>query len=478
MRSLRRGLLQWTLGALAFGSILLVLVSYVFVLDEMNEVLDDNLREVATSVARFHTSGQLLAVTPSRPRGEPAPDQGDLVTRVWRRDGRAVDGPDSAYAFPFSAEPGARRLMLDGVEWRGFTVVDERFVVLAAQRTAARQQMAVEAASKLLVPLLVLASLIAALLVVALRRGLAPLGEATTQIAQRNALTLEPIDGAEMPGELRPLVGAFNGLMKRVADAFATQQQFIADAAHELRSPVTAVRLQIDLIEHAHDASEREATLRDAREGMDRLQRLVEQLLQLSRAGPDAIEARGAQREPVDLDRLVLDTVSAFARTASLRQVDLGAEAHAKTRVAADPHELQVVLNNLVRNALHYVPPGSRVDVAASVAEDGTPMLCVSDDGPGIAAPERERVFDRFYRGAGEHVREGDPSGSGLGLAIVKALAGRNGASVSLHDGHGAGGGVGLAVHVRFDGGGAQPARPARASHQTPPAGGGASAGR
>jgi signal transduction histidine kinase len=450
LRSLRRGLLQWTLGALAFGSVLLVLVSYVFVLDEMNEVLDANLREVATSVARFHASGQLLAVTPARPPGEPGPDQGDLVTRVWRRDGSALDGPDSAYAFPFLPEPGARRLMLDGVEWRGFTVVDERFVVLAAQRAAARQQMAVEAASKLLVPLLLLALLIAALLVIALRRGLVPLGEATAQIAQRSALTLEPIDGAEMPGELRPLVGAFNGLMKRVADAFTTQQQFIADAAHELRSPVTAVRLQIDLFEQARDASERAAALSDAREGMDRLQRLVEQLLQLSRAAPDAIEERGLQREPVDLDRLVLDTVSAFARTASLRRIDLGAEARSKASVDADPHELQVVLNNLVRNALHYVPAGGRVDVGASLADDGLPMLWVGDDGPGIALAERERVFDRFYRGAGEHVREGDPSGSGLGLAIVKALARRNGASVSLHDGPG---GAGLTVRVLFDGG-------------------------
>ncbi|MEZ2296316.1 sensor histidine kinase [Variovorax sp. RCC_210] len=451
MRSLRRGLLQWTLGALAFGSILLVLVSYVFVLDEMNEVLDDNLREVATSVARYHTNGQLLAVTPTRPRGEPAPDQGDLVTRVWRRDGSAVDGPYGDYAFAFSAAPGARQLMLDGVEWRGFTVVDDRFVVLAAQRTAARHQMAVEAASKLLAPLLVLALLIGALLVIALRRGLAPLGEATAQIAQRNALTLEPIDGAEMPGELQPLVGAFNGLMKRVADAFATQQQFVADAAHELRSPVTAVRLQIDLLEQAHDDATRAAALRDTREGIDRLQRLVEQLLQLSRAGPDAveaIEARRAPREQVDLDRLVLDTVSAFSRAASLRQIDLGAEAGSKATVAADLHELQVVLNNLVRNALHYVPPGSRVDVGASVTSDGTAELYVSDDGPGIAPAERERVFDRFYRGAGEHVRDGDPSGSGLGLAIVKALAERNGASVSLQDGPA---GAGLTVRARFD---------------------------
>ncbi len=427
---------------------MLVLVAYVFMLDEMNEVLDDNLHEVAASVARYHARGEFMALAPGA-LAQPAPDQSGLVTRVWRRDGQPVDGPDSAVGFAFKPEPGARRILLDGVEWRTFTVVDGAFVVLAAQRDAARREMAVEAASKLLLPLLLLALIIAVLLVVALRRGLRPLHEATTHIARRNALTLEPIQGADMPRELQPLVGAFNGLMDRVAAAFAVQQQFVADAAHELRSPVTALRLQIGLLEQAHDAPGRAEALQDAREGIDRLQRLVEQLLQLSRAAPDANGTRAAPaRQSVDLDGLVRETVSAHARTAARRRIDLGADAASRATVTADAHELQVMLNNLVRNALHYTPPGSKVDVRAAVL-DGMPALCVIDNGPGIAPAERERVFDRFFRGEAEHVREGDPAGSGLGLSIVRALAGRNGATVSLRDGpHGAG----LEVRVRFDG--------------------------
>jgi two-component system OmpR family sensor kinase len=445
LRSLRRGLLQWTLGALAFGSIVLVLVAYVFVLDEMNEVLDDNLREVAASVARYHAEGQVFPVTQEaeRPRKR-APDQGDLVTRVWRRDGQPVSTTDSSFAFGFRPEAGARRTTLGGEEWRTYTVVDSQYVVLAAQRSAARQEMAVEAASKLLVPLLLLALMIAGLLAVALRRGLHPLHEATAQITQRNALTLEPIEGGDMPRELQPLVGAFNGLMDRLAAAFAVQRQFVADAAHELRSPVTALRLQIGLLEHTHDAQNRAAAFRDAREGVDRLQRMVEQLLQLSRAEPGGEDA-GPQQ--VDLNRLVRDTVSDHALAASRLQIDLGAAPGSKVSVLADPYALRVLLNNLVRNALHYSPAGSKVDVSAAVI-DAAPALLVTDNGPGIPLAERERVFDRFFRGEGEHVREGDPAGSGLGLAIVRAIAGRNGATVTLHDGpdH-----TGLEVRVRFE---------------------------
>lgn len=454
LRSLRRGLLQWTLGALALGSVVLVLVAYVFVLDEMNEVLDDNLREVAASVARYHAGGQFVAVEPAA-HSPVAPDQSDLITRVWRRDGQPLDGPDRAFGFTFQPKPGARRVMLDGVEWRTFTVVDDAFVVIAAQRSAARSDMAGEAASKLLLPLLLLALMIGGLLVVALRRGLHPLHEATAQITQRNALTLEPIAGADMPRELQPLVGAFNGLMDRLSTSFAAQRQFVADAAHELRSPVAALRLQIGLVEQAPDAQGREEALRDVREGIDRLQRLVEQLLQLSRAAPKPNEGFGAQRKPVELDQLVLDTVAAHERAATRRRIDLGAQTGSQATVMADAHDLQVILNNLVRNALHYVPPGSQVDVRAAIL-DGFPALQVTDNGPGIPQAERARVFDRFFRGGAEHVREGDPAGSGLGLSIVRALAARSAANVSLHDGPG---GAGLEVRVCFDGHAITPAQ-------------------
>ena len=425
MNSLRRGLLRWTLGAFGFGSILLVLVAYVVMLDEMNEVLDDNLRQVATAVARHHEGGGDASVEGEfSPRGRtPSPDQGELVTRVWRVDGGPASGRSEDPVFQRPSAPGVGRVTAEGIEWHTYTVISGPFVVLAAQRAAAREQMAAEATSKLLIPLLLIALLMAVLIVFALRRGLRPLGAATEEIAQRNIRKLEPIDAEDLPLELRPLVDSFNSLMARSSEAFSAQERFIADAAHELRSPVTALRLQMGLLINAH-GPQRQMAEQDLRDGIDRLQRMIGQLLQLSRA--DRADGH-SQFSVVDLRALVQGVVADHARIASLKQIDLGADVPAPIGVMGDAEELRVLLNNLVHNALHYSPAGSRVDVRA-MNESGVAVLRVVDDGPGISSSERDRAFDRFFRGAGEHVRNGDPAGSGLGLAIGTARCGPRGA--------------------------------------------------
>jgi signal transduction histidine kinase len=235
-----------------------------------------------------------------------------------------------------------------------------------------------------------------------------------------------------MPAELQPLAGAFNALMERLEAAFAAQERFVADAAHELRSPVAALRLQFGLLVVTQDGADRHDAERDMRQALDRMQRLVEQLLQLSRFGSGPAIAH--QRE-LDLARLAQDVVVDHASAATLRGIDLGAEAPTSVVACGDELQLTTLLNNLVRNALNYCPPGSRVDVVATRGDDGRAILRVVDDGPGIPPAEIERVLDRFVRGAGDHVRTGDPAGSGLGLAIVKAIAERHGATLSLSPG-------------------------------------------
>jgi len=276
-----------------------------------------------------------------------------------------------------------------------------------------------------------------------LRRGMRPLDEATLQIARRNALTLEPIDEHGMPREILPLVRAFNDLMHRLDEAFEMQRRFVADAAHELRSPVAALRLQMQLLDRAADESARTAAAAQLRLGIDRSQRLVEQLLQLSRSQP---EGEAWEVEDVHLDELVQSVVAEFDREAERRGIDLGALTGRGLTVRSDSYQLRILLNNLVRNALRYPPAGSKVDVVATRVE-GRPALLVIDNGPGIEADQRERVFERFHRGEGTSARHNDPSGSGLGLAIVKAIAERTGATVTLHS---APGGKGLEVRIVF----------------------------
>ena len=184
MRSLRGDLMKWLLGALGFGSLVLVMVAYVVTLGEMNEVLDENLKEVAEAVAQYHASAQVSAKPTSTKSGEKSDDDGDLVSLVWQRDGTPIFSSNPRFALRFTDVPGPGRFEVAGEEWRTYTVVLSDTVVQAAQRTTARHQMAVESASKLFIPLVALILLLAGLIVVALRRGMRPWNEATGQIAR------------------------------------------------------------------------------------------------------------------------------------------------------------------------------------------------------------------------------------------------------------------------------------------------------
>jgi two-component system OmpR family sensor kinase len=445
VRSLRGDLMKWLLGALSFGSLVLVIVAYVVTLGEMNEVLDENLREVAEAVAQYHAGAQVSPKPPPILPGEQSDDDADLVSLVWQRDGTPVFSSNPRFALRFTDVPGPGRFEVAGQEWRTYTVVLSDAVVQAAQRTTARHQMAVESASKLFIPLVGLIALLGGLLVVALRRGLRPWDEATRQIARRSALSLEPIASADLPREMQPLVTAFNALMQRLSNAFSMQRRFVADAAHELRSPITALRLQLTLLDRAIDATGRVAASADLRLGIERSERLVEQLLQLSRSQPD-VDMHHVER--LNLGDLVRSVVEEFHREALSRGIDLGASTIDGVVIEGDAMQLRVLLNNLVRNALRYSPPGSRVDVVSAI-EVGHAVLRVIDNGPGIAAAEQSHVFERFRRGSGSHVRKGDPAGSGLGLAIVRAIAECHDAVVTLHSGTRAS--PGLEVRVTFD---------------------------
>jgi two-component system OmpR family sensor kinase len=224
-------------------------------------------------------------------------------------------------------------------------------------------------------------------------------------------------------------VDELNLLFGRVRDAFDAQKTFVADAAHELRSPLTALKLQAQALRANAGTDDtpagRDAGITRLNQGIDRAIRLVEQLLVLAREEAGAPSA-GA---PVDLDVVVRLAVADVLPQARLKQIDLGV-AETPTLpapVRGEPEALRVLLRNLLDNAVKYTPPAGRVDVSLAVT-GGRPVLTVQDSGPGIAPEERERVFDRFYRASGS----AGETGSGLGLAIVQVIAGRHGATLEL----------------------------------------------
>jgi len=247
---------------------------------------------------------------------------------------------------------------------------------------------------------------------------------------------LTPVATERLPQEVAPLVDALNRLLLRLHAAFQAQRAFVADAAHELRSPLTAVRLELQLLDRAPDEDARREARANLGAAVERAIHLLEQLLTLARSDPR--EDTGAWSR-ISLERAAAEGIADANSLAQARRIDLGFEA-GPAAVQGDSEALRILVRNLVDNAVRYTPEGGQVRVSTREQASGA-TLEVVDTGPGIPPPDRERAFDRFYR------RSNAPEGgSGLGLAIVKAIADRHGAQIRLDDAPGAG----LKVTVAF----------------------------
>lgn len=445
MRSIERYLVTWVLGGLVCGAIVLAAMVYFVSLSEMNEVFDGNLKQVALSVASYQQA-QAIKQDP-KPfqflRKGQAPPESEIITQTWTLAGHRTFISNSDISIPFIAKKGFSRVKQDGIEWHVYTDVEPEGIVQAAQRVVLRHGMASDSASRMFLPYLVLIALVCGFVIYALRRGLRPLDVAAADVAARSVVSLEPINHKDLPREIYPLVKSINDLMQRLAVSFAVQQRFVADAAHELRTPVTALKLQLQIMERSAGEESRIDAINELRAGIERSQHLIQQLLHLSRVEPGVDPL---QVERISLSELVRSVVGDWSVKAEQKRIDLGAEAIADYAIDADRNEMRILLNNLVENALRYGPVGGVVDVRVT-AENGCPTLRVVDSGPGIPEEERHRVFDRFYRGGNAQIDAGNKDGSGLGLAIVKRIAERHGAIVTLNT---AASGHGLEVRIVF----------------------------
>ena len=446
MRSIERSVLAWVLGALSLGSVLVVLVSYLVTLEEMNEVFDAGLRNIAEAVSNYHSGrgpdvDRHLTLSPA----EDSDGESEIVTVTWSVSGQRLYASNAAVTIPFSDKQGLSHPVVDAAEWIVYTVVRPDGISQAAQRSSARRQTARDAAAKVLPPMMALVVLVAGLLVFALRRGMQPLDIAARDVAARSASALHPIAAEDAPKELAPLVASINGLIQRLSVAFSAQRRFLADAAHELRTPLTALRLQLQILKLSTGAKTRDAAIAELESGVARSQHLIEQLLQVARAEPDG---QAFRCDVVDLGDLVRSVVELRCAQAEQAGIDLGVDIAAPIGVDGDRQQLMLLLGNLVDNALRYTPDGGVVDVQVESAGD-RPTLRVIDNGPGLPEAERDRAFERFYRGEDAQGLSRDGGGSGLGLSIVHAIASRHRATVTLHT---APSGTGLEVRVVFPG--------------------------
>ena len=433
MTSIRRWLLGWLICGLAAASSIAAFGIFHTAREEASELFDYELRTVALSLP----SNLATAATAER-RGAGFEGISDdrILIEIWDNAGTLVyHSRESPVLERLPA--GIRTIEHGESHWRVFGLQQpDRFVQLA-QPFSVREALALRLALHTLWPLGLLMPVTIALVLLVVARGLGPIGGLSRLLATRSLDSLEPLHlDSKVPVELRPLVEALNDLLQRLNIASQAQRTFIADAAHELRSPLAALKLQLQ-------AASKNGTLKDDGQTLERIDmrlnriiRLVQQLLTLARE--DAQPANEATS--VSLRRLGEQAVSDFSLLADEKQIDLGLEFRQPVtqedpcEVLTDPHGLGVLLNNLIDNAIRYTPQGGKVDVVLTRTA-GRPAFEVVDNGPGIPEQDLERVLDRFYRG--EHTRG---TGSGLGLAIAARIAQRQQLTLSLRnnlDAHG-----------------------------------------
>ncbi|TDR76661.1 ATP-binding protein [Paludibacterium purpuratum] len=390
--------------------------------EEINELYDSQLQLLAHQLL---TSGRGQSSSPTSDGGDGDRDDNALAQAIWHRDGRMIwaDGAGADWQPP-PGEGGFFTRRSHHGEWRVYALrsADGERVVAVGQRISARNSAALKVVGSQFLAWLVPLPLLLLALVLAVRRGLAPLSRLAGDLARRRSDDLSPVSQS-VPAEAQPLIDALNHLFARVEQNLEHERRFTADAAHELRSPLAALRVQAEVAQLAHDPAVMKHALDNLTIGIERATRLVDQLLALSRLDP----LRGlSQAQPVNWTVLCNSALNELATLAARRgstlQIEWRAPAEQVLPLTGDATLLSLLLRNLLENALRYSPAGATVNLVC----DRT-CIAVEDNGPGVAPEWLDKVRQRFVRLPGQH----EP-GSGLGLSIVERIAALHGLRLTL----------------------------------------------
>jgi two-component system sensor histidine kinase QseC len=452
--SLRRRLLLWLLTTIMLAWAATAVLSFVDAHHEIDELFDAQLAQFAKVLLaqashelEEHGLGGLEELAPPGEEVETLDDKAahkyeqKIAFQIWGEGGALLLRSSSAPARRMSARTsGYSDSFIAGQQWRVFSYTrrDGKLQIQVGGPHDVRNELAAEIAWRLVVPFAVALPLLAVLIWVGVGRGLSPLRSIAGEVTRRDPQNLTAIEAGEMPEEIRPLAESLNRLLLRLDQALANERRFTADAAHELRTPLAALKTHAQVALRAGGAEERQRALEQVVEGVNRATHLVEQLLQLARL--DAESAR-TRMQKIELRALAAECLAELAPQALARNIELTL-AEDRARLTGDAVMLKVLVRNLVDNAIRYTPEGGAVAVAVAT-RDGRVLLEVTDTGPGISPEAQRRVMERFYRvpGSGE-------SGSGLGLSIVQRIADLHGAQVRMEMPES---GIGLRVRVEFE---------------------------
>ncbi|WP_162131131.1 ATP-binding protein [Herbaspirillum sp. CF444] len=399
--------------------------TYRKAVSEFNDLLDDGLKQVALTL---RDAGAGTVTPPSfrnsriQSNGSDDSDDVEILAQIWLVDGGLVWSSAQDAEVPLARKAGKSKFEANGQRWRIYRLdADDGRIIQVAQDQREREKAIWKSLKRSAMPLL---SLIPAVILLCLGVtwwGLRPLRRLAYALYARGPDSLQAFPVDRVPAEVQPLVAAMNVLMLRLQEALSFQRQLTANAAHELRTPLAALRLQLDVVELTADAADRHAAIAELRQGVARATRLVQQLLDMARSDAGMASSFGR----LGLADVIRDVVQQLQPQAQARGIVLQSDLES-VQVSGDADSLSMLLSNLIDNALRYAPAASTVQIVLKTEND-RPVLRVIDEGPGIHPQERERVFERFYR------TPGTPGlGSGIGLSIVRDIAVRHRADITI----------------------------------------------
>lgn len=417
MKSIRKHLLVWLVPVFIAAAVIASVWTYYMYGSMVGMFMDGQMRVFADSHAE-----ETLGPPTLRQLSEYSVQEGALVVQIWDGQGGLLTSSYPALEVPLQATDGYADVSADSQRWRVFSVHMPGRTVQSIQCLEFREHIINKQALQAGVPIALLIPVSAWILWFAFCGAMRRLETVARAAAAQNENTIDELPMKEVPSEIGPLVTAVNRLLTRLRDAFASQRRFVQDAAHELRTPITAMTLQLENLKaHAMDA-ETTAQVTQFEAGLKRTKRLIEQLLRLAR---QEAPQKGDAASNVDLAQFLRDLISDLMPCADHRDIDLGLSVEVGATVRANPQDLRSLLHNLLDNALRYTPEHGVVDVRLR-ADDGKVVVEIVDSGPGIPPDLLPRVCDRFFR-----IEGSDEEGSGLGLAIAKHAAQRN--RIDLH---------------------------------------------
>lgn len=413
MSSLRRAIASRVVTLLAAVGLSAAATSFVFVTREMDSFLDAQLQEIAINLGPANRSGGAPLLETE--------DEDHLAVRIWDHNGQLLHRSGPAADIGWQPVPGLSDVTENGRAWRVYRWSDARQNVQIAQTWSARREIATNAAAGAALPLLLAIPLAWYLIRRAVDRTLRGLQRLSVDIGQRSIDAREPLRPVGVPDEVVSLIDAIDQLVERHRQALEAQRRFVADAAHELRTPLAALQIQTANLLADHPGLVRQEIFDEFDSGVRRAARLTNQLLEMARVEGASLRIR----ETVDLVALIRSVLAEFVPLAEACNIELGISADKAISVETNPHALSQLIRVLLDNAVRYASRGGAIDIRIGRAGIN-PVIEIVDDGPGIPADAMPFIYDRFFRAAPQ-----DIEGTGLGLAIAKATADHNGLGLS-----------------------------------------------